>query len=196
MAKTSIGNAIVIIAVLVAFLAATSGPAAALPKTNSGNRSCERSLRACLTNCEGLPGKGTPGGAYERCHGRCAVRAADCTDKLAESASVPSTNPAPSKGAGGFNPVTGGTQPPVGDGGTKPSKRPIGVHPITPVNPVGVNQPGSGSGSGVTVYYKSGAGKSFTTTRPSGFNTIKEKDWATTSGPPSSNQSQHQGRHR
>jgi hypothetical protein len=199
MRRTSFGIGAVVIAVLVVFILATSGPVAAKPKQTGGNQAsnkCGDRLSKCLDNCDLAKRLGF-GGDYEGCKGRCGIAAVNCLDKP-DIYGVQPTNPTgpPFKGAGGLNPVTGGTQPPVGDGGSKPPKRPIGVNPVGPINPVKVEQPGSGSGSGVTLYDKSGSEKSFTTTHPSGFNTIKENDWPTASGSSSFNQMQHHGRHR
>jgi hypothetical protein len=144
---------------------------------------------------------------YKQCKGT--VNEDHCRDGCVDNLLTPCLLNAPKDKKSGIDPGdTGGTppkkwQPPVNvgvnppevNGGSKPPKHPIGFNPVAPINPVKVEQPGSGSGSGVTILEKSGTEKKVTTS-PSGLTTIKDKNWGSTAGSSGSGQGNPHGRHR
>jgi hypothetical protein len=153
---------------------------------------CSKQALGCLKTC-----KGDPGGE-EHCRDLCVEGFINCTyatpkDKKSGIDPGDTGGSPPRKWQ---HPVNVGVIPPTGGDGTKPPKHPIGVNPVTSINPEKVEQPGSGSGAGVTILEKSGKGKTVTTIGANELTTIKEKDWPPTSGSSSSGQSQHHSRHR
>ena len=149
-----------------------------------------------MDQCDNYQPK-TDGSLYQQCEVKCDDALLSCLSPATSggrngqpinppNASTPNAPPpnAPPKGITGLPPVNvGGNNQPVGGGGTLPPRGPIGVPPVSPVypvNPVEVNQPGTGTtgtGSGETIYAKSGTVKlPVITTSPIGVTTTTVYD--------------------
>ena len=145
---------------------------------------CDGNLQDCYDSCdENWTPAAEANGQWHACYKTCQEQRDICSNiEIDEESSIGTTgsppkatvgqppvnvggskqpvggSSSPPKGITGLPPVSvGGNKQPVGGGGTLPPKGPIGVHPISPVKPIGVvEQPPSGGGSGETIYARGG----------------------------------------
>jgi hypothetical protein len=144
------------IGLVVVLIMATSGPVTAKPKGTVSQSKCGSDYTACLQRCKG---PFAPGRNEEQCNTQCGFAVIDCLDAINKKSGIDPGTTGGTPPRKWQPPVNVGVIPPMGGTGTSPPKPPIGVHPVTPINPVSVDQPGTGTGSGVTILKQSGTVK-------------------------------------
>ena len=188
MSGTSIKFALLATLMVIALISASSGPAWAVKAEPNPPQTakCSSNYSMCMDTCDTMQPK-TADTIWAQCVAVCNNLLLSCLAPATSGGrNGQPTNPpnaplpnAPPKGITGLPPVNVGVnKQPVGGGGTLPPKGPIGVHPISPVNPIGVvEQPPSGGGAGETIYAKGGTVKPpVITTSPIGVTTTTVYD--------------------
>ena len=190
MFRTSVWIALMTTAALVVFIVAAADHVSAR---------CVDQYNRCMNSCATRP-DGHDGSPRAACIGKCGLKFVGCVGPGVTSGgsealgTFPTTPPPkhvgeppvnvgvnqpgggtpPPKGVVGLPPINVGTNQPPDGGGSSPPKGPIGLNPP---NPVGVELPGSGSGSGETIYAKGGIVKPpVVTTSPIGLTTTTLHD--------------------
>ena len=156
MSGTFLKSALVLSAIVAAFIIATAGTA-----SSATAKQCSDAYNKCMDGCDKISGSRADGSDFAKCTGKCGLRLVNCSPwKLPSSSgsmqTPTGTTQTPPKGKVGMDPVNVGG---IKDPGSGSSSSPKGKVGLESVDVGGAKQLGGTSDAGTTIYQSGGRKK-------------------------------------